>query len=241
MKLSSWDKDSLSMERYSLDPELLSLELFYELTRSKKMIPSRVMLQEGMEGYFRALEVKGIKNLKELISMLGNKDKIREMAASTGIPEAYLILLKREAGSYLSKPIPLSDFPGIPLEYTEVLKSRGVRNSREFFESLQSGEQRKQMAKLTGIPEDRMRELFVLCELTRITGVGGYYARIVYEAGIRSVQDFAGTDVATHQKKYLEILHKRNYPIKTLGEGDLQYCIDYASLLAKFKLNSDHL
>lgn len=225
------------MERYTLDPERFSLQRFYELSASKKMIPSRRMLQEGIEEYFEALEKKGILNLCQLIRALANIEKIAATASETGIPIEYLVLLKREAGSYLSKPFPLSDFPGIPLEYTEVLKSRGIKNTREFFESVQLPEQRKRVSGQTGIPEDRLKELYSLCELSRITGVGAFYARIIYHAGIKSLRDFAKTDPATHNKRYMAILDRFGYPVKALGEEDLQYCINYATLL--LELNSD--
>ncbi len=229
------------MERYSLDTEPFSLQLFNEQIRIKKMIPSRVSLQEGREKYFEALETMGIKNLKQLIAILGNRDKIKLVASECGIPEHYLTLLKREAGSYLAKPFPLADFPGIPLEYTEVLKTREIRNTRDFFESVQNTAQRTLIAKQTGIPESRLREIFALCDLSRITGVGGYYARIIYEAGIRSVYDFAATDVATHNKHYREVLEKRGFPVKKLSEDDLQYCLDYATLLTQLNPNPAHL
>ena len=229
------------MERYSLDTEQFSLQLFNEQIRTKKMIPSRITLQEGREKYFGALEARGIKNLKQLIVELGNRDKIKLVARECGIPELYLTLLKREAGSYLSLPFPLADFPGIPLEYTEVLKTRGIRNTRDYFESVQNTAQRTLMAMQTGIPGSRLREIFALCDLSRITGVGGFYARIIYEAGLRSVHDFATTDATTHKKHYRKVLEKRGYPVKKLSEDDLQYCIDYATLLTQFNPNPAHL
>ncbi len=99
------------MERYTLDPEQFSLQLLHELTRSKRLIPSRVALLELIDEHFRTLESIGVLNLKQLISALGNKQKTAALASETGIPVAYLVLLKREAGSYLAKPFPLSDFP----------------------------------------------------------------------------------------------------------------------------------
>ncbi len=219
------------MEHYTLNPEDFSLQLFYELTRSKKMIPSRIVLQDGIEKKFEILKARGIENLKQLIRALGNKQKIAVLSAKTEISAAYLVLLKREAGSYLSKPFPLSDFPGIPLEYTEVLKSRGIRNTREFFESVQTAGQRKTVSAETGIPDARLREIFSLCDLSRITGVGAFYARIIYHAGIKSVRDFAETAPATHNKLYMLNLEKFSYPVKALGEEDLQYCINYATLI----------
>lgn len=224
----------MPVECYSLDPVNFGLQLFYELTRSKKLIPSRIRLHEGIDGYFEALEKSGIKNLRQLIRSMANIEKIAALASETGVPEDYLILLKREAGSYISKPFLLSEFPGIPLEYTEVLLSRKIRNTRDFFESVQTSLQQIEVSKATGIPEARLREIFSLCDLSRITGVGGFYARIVYHAGIRSVKEFADTDAATHNELYLEILDKYNYPVKALGEDDLLYCINYAILLSEF-------
>lgn len=226
------------MDHYTLNPEKFSLQLFYELSASKKMIPSRAMLQEGIKAHFDILEKKGILNLDQLIRALGNKEKIAAMALETGIPENYLVLLKREAGSYLSKPFPLSNFPGIPLEYTEVLKTRGIRNTREFFESAQSPEQRNIISQQTGIPEERLRELFSLCELSRIIGVGAFYARIIYHAGIKSLLEFAKTDPATHNELYMAILDRFGYSVKALGEEDLQYCINYTTLLLELNLES---
>ena len=236
MKSSFWDKNK-TVERYSIDPEQISLRHFLKLTRSKKLIPSRILLQDGIDQYFLILEERGIQNLKQLSRALGNSEKIKGFSVETQIPENYLILLKREAGSYRSRPMFLSDFPGIPLEYTEVLKAKGIRNSRECFESLQSPGQRQKWAKLTGIPLSRLAELLALCDLSRITGVGGIYARIIYHAGIRSVKQFALTSTLTHHELYLKSLEKLGYPLKALGEEDLLYCISYAQLIVEINSN----
>ena len=210
---------------------MISLERLYELTGSKKMIPSRVVLQERIHERFQALESHGIENMEQLIRSLGNKEKIGEVASSTGIPEHYLVLLKREAGSYLARPFPLSDLPGIPFEFTEVLKSRGIRNTRDFFESVQTAQQRKEVSAMTGIPESRIIEIFSLCDLTRITGVGWLYSKIIYDSGIRSTREFAETDALAHIHAYRETIEKYGYQAEILGEDDMQYCIDYAHVI----------
>lgn len=227
------------MESYTVDPKLISLQGFQRLCSDKKMIPSRLILQEGLDQHFSTLGSLGIRNMKELLSALGSPSKIEQLSGETGISEKYLSLLKREAGSYLSKAFPLSDFPGIPLEYTEVLKTRGIKNTKQFFEDVQSPEQRKEMAASTGIPLARLAEIYSLCDLSRITGVGGFYARIIYHAGICSVEDFAGTDAAAHNVLYLASLARLGYPVKALGEEDLQYCINYAILIRDLNTNPD--
>ena len=225
------------MEKYTLDPGRISLQRFFELTRARRMIPSRVALHEQPEERFRLLEGYGIRDVGQLIRALGTKSKIHTVASATGIPESYLVLLKREAGSYLARPFPLSDLPGIPFEYSEALKSEGIRNTREFFEGAQTDRQQEELSARTGIPVTRLQEIWSLCDLSRITGVGALYARIIYHSGIRSVREFANTDPATHNKKYLQVVGKYGYPDQPLSEEDIVYCIDYANVILELGSN----
>lgn len=224
------------MNSYTLDPKHISLDRFKQLTRERQMIPSRVELQEEMEKRFKALRSAGISQLGELINTLGSKSKLDAFSKKTGLPADYLVLLKREAGSYLARPFPLSKFPGIPFEYTEVLKSKGIKTSRDFFERVQSPAQQSQVSKESGIPVARLEELWSLCDLSRITGVGGVFARVVYEAGICSVNEFSETKANSHYLKYLSVIEKFGYSAGHFSEGDIQFCIDYARVVDE----SDH-
>lgn len=205
------------MKKYTLDPELISLKEFYELTCKRQMLPGRVMLQEGIEEKFRILEAAGICELKDLIKQLRSSESRAAFSSRWKLPLPYLDLLKREAGSYLAKPLSLSDFPGIPFEYSESLRSRGFKNTREFFEEAQSDEMRVELAKKTGIPSYRLLELHSLCDLSRITGVGATMARMLYETGIRSVRDFVNVDAKD---------------ISQFSEEDILYCLHYARVIA---------
>ena len=211
------------MEYYTLDPSLISLDRFFQLIRTKRMLPGRVMLREKMEDRFVVLVEAGISNLKDLIRQLGSKQKMESFSSRWNLPYPYLVLLKREAGSYLAKPYPLSNFPGIPFEYTESLRSRGIKNTRDFFQMVQTHEQRSEFTLKTGIPEARLLELYALCDLSRITGVGGIMARFCYEAGIRSVSEFAVAEVKS---------------ILQFPEEDLQYCIGYARVIIECEMKS---
>ena len=221
------------MRRYTLDPDLIDLEQFMQLIRNRRMLPSRVELQHEMDHRFEALRRSRISNLGELISSLGSKSKLEGFSAESGLKVEYLIILKREAGSYLARPFPLFTFPGIPFEYTEVLKSKGIVHTRDFFEKIQSDHQQAVVSTETGIPLARLKELHALCDLSRITGVGGVFARVVYEAGIRSAQEFADTNAPVHHRKYTAVIDKYGYAAGHFSEEDIQYCIDYACVLAK--------
>jgi hypothetical protein len=219
------------MEHYSLDPGGISMDRFLELTLSRKPVPGRAALHERIGERFNILASRGIGHLGQLIAMLGDREKRAALALETGIPEAYLVLLKREAGSYLSRPYPLSDLPGIPYEFTEVLLTRKIKNTREFYEKVQTGARRQEVSAWSGIPADRLKEIFSLCELCRITGVGPRFARVLYDSGIRSLKAFAETGAGPLLKKCLETMEKSGHQKQNLGEDDLQYCIDYARII----------
>lgn len=226
------------MEVYTLDPKQISIARFYELTVSKRLIPSRIELHEMIDERFRILMDSGIQSLGELLRILNSKRDLKVFASASGIPETYLILLRREAGSYLARPFPLSDFPGIPHEYVEVLKSKEIRNSKDFFEAVQTSDQQMQMARDTGIPVARLQEIMSLSDLSRITGIGGVFARIVYESGIKSVEQFAGTDPGDQYEKYMSIIEKHGYRAGHFAREDIQYCIDYAMVILECRNNT---
>ncbi len=219
------------MKSYSIDPDLVSLEEFRELTAGRNMLPGRVMLQEEMEERFAILKASGMEHLGKLFRLLASKSKIESFSERTGLSQEYLILLKREAGSYLKGPFPLSSFPGIPFEYTELLYSRGIKHTKDFFEGVQTKQQQDRMAAETGIPAYRLKELFSLCDLSRITGVGGVFSRIIYEAGIRSVEEFASTEISAQLSRYHAVIDKYKYPAGKLGKKDIMYGIHYARMI----------
>lgn len=226
------------MKPYNIDPDLVSLEEFRELTVGRNMLPGRIMLQERMEERFALLKASGIESLGMLLRFLASKSKIESFAERTDLTPEYLTLLKREAGSYLASPFPLSNFPGIPFEYTELLKSRGIKHTKDLYEQVQTKQQQARMAADTGIPSYRMEELFSLCDLSRISGVGGVFARIIYEAGISSVEAFAGTAISTQLSRYRKVIKQNNYAAGKLGEEDIRYGIHYARVIVAFDKKS---
>lgn len=204
------------------------------------MLPGKVALREKMNERFGVLKQLGIKNLGDLLRILDSKTKIESYAVQSGLSVDYLVLLKREAGSYLVRPFPLSDFPGIPFEYTELLKSRGIKNTKDLFEQVQSDPQQAEMASKTGIPQYRLKELVSLCDLSRITGVGGIFARVIYEAGIRSTREFASTDSSGLLDRCRTVIEKHGYAAGNLGEKYIRYGINYANVVVACDTDSDN-
>ncbi len=88
-------------------------------------------------------------------------------------------------------PFKLRDFRDVKLEYIERLEARGIKNSGQMLAAGGAREQRAELARETGIPEDVVLELVQLSDLARLPGVKGIRARLYYEAGVNSVEKMA--------------------------------------------------
>lgn len=203
---------------YSLDLSALSLSAYLHLLKGQTLLPGRRMLHEQIEERFSLLASFGLENAMQLKAALSTPQKMNALATSTGIPEEYLTLLRRELGSLEQKPVTLSDFPAFDPALIRSLAESGIRNSKEFWE--QRG--------------DPQSELFSLCDLVRINGVGAVAARAFYEAGFGSVSAVAEAQSSDMLARVSAVNAQKGYYKASLGEKDMQFCIDFAKLLLAY-------
>ncbi len=216
---------------YSINLSKFSLERFKKLLTNREMLPSRKMLKEKLEERFAVLESQGISNLKDLVDTLKTNEKIQKFSDKTDLPADYLAMLKREVNSYVSTPVKLKDFPGINSDYLDKLAQMKITNSKQLFGVAQTEAERKTISGSTGIPKDKIKELFCLSDLVRIWGVGAVFARIVYEAEIKSAKQFAESDAQQAYNKYIRINEEKGYTSAKFSQKDLEFCIEYSKEL----------
>jgi hypothetical protein len=214
-------------QRYQIDLARYSLQRFKRSLQARELIPSRVSLKDDLEGRFTILEAHGIANLQELVDRLKTKQKIERFSQETGLSIPYLTLLSREARSYLAKPIRLDKFSGIPAEYLERLAGEGIRNTKQLFLEAQDEGARERLATASGIPQDALDELVGLSDLSRIYGVGPVFARMIYDAGIRSVRAFVGYTA----EDFIRIYEERTQKKADFGVGEIQFSLELAQEL----------
>ena len=101
------------------------------------------------------------------------------------------------------------------LRLVKRLDEDGLRNSKDYWERRPSVED----------------ELFCLCDLVRINGVGPVAAKAFFEAGYRSVSSVAGADASVMLEKVTAVNETRHYYKAKLGLKDMQFCIDFTQLL----------
>ena len=219
-------------ERYQIDSEKYSLQKFKKSLQSRELIPSRISLKDDLDTRFRILENCGIANLKELIERLKTKPKLEQFSQETSLSVHYLTLLKREANSYLSKPIRLDKFPGVQTEYLDRLAVEGLRNTRQLFLAAQNQSDRERLSKETGIPTAALNELVGLSDLSRIYGVGPVFARMIYDVGIRSVKEF----VENTAEDFIQIYEAQTQKKADFGVGEIQFSLELAKELDEVSL-----
>jgi hypothetical protein len=214
-------------DQYHIDVEQYSLQRFKNNLKSRDLIPSRVTLKDGLDENFRVLELSGITNLKELIDTLKTKSKVERFSEETGLSVEYLTLLKREAGSYLTKPVRLDKFPGIRAEYVDRLEAEGIKNSRQLFNGAKDRQAREQTSQRTHIPIEALDELVCLSDLVRAYGVGPVFARMMYDMGIKTIEEFRGHSA----QDIIRIYEKKEQKKADFGVNEIQFSIELAKEL----------
>ena len=212
---------------YSIDLAEFSLEKFKQQLRSRELIPSRQILKDDLDSRFSILERSGISNLKELISTLKNKGRMRELAENTGLDPDYLNLLRREAASYQANPVPLKSLPGIAPAYITLLSQHGIKNTKHLFGRAQTSLLREQLAADTGVPKRVLDELVCLSDLCRAYGVGPVFARLIYKLGIKTISDF----VQVSPEKFVEIYEEQTGKNADFSADEIRFSLDLAKEL----------
>lgn len=91
------------------------------------------------------------------------------------------------------------------------LTNKGTKTSKDYFENSCKDSE----------------ELYCLCDLVRINGVGAVAAKAFYDAGYKSVSDVADAEAGAMLEKVTDINKQKQYYKANLGLKDMQFCIDF--------------
>lgn len=186
-----WIKEKAMTDQYHIYLEQLDLEWFQDFLEKSNLLPSEKILKEEHAQRFAILEEMGIKHLQDLTRALSTKKKLERFAQESGLPQEYLVILRRRANLYTPRPVPLKKMIGIDPEPIERLAAVGVKNTKQLFERARSKQDRAELSELANVPADVMLELVKLADLVRAAYVGPVYARIIYETGLDTLEKLA--------------------------------------------------
>jgi hypothetical protein len=171
-----------------------SLNRFKHILESEEGLPARQILKEDLDTRFDVLVSMGIRNLNDLTGALSTKRKLEAFSQESGLPIDYLVILRREAKSYIPKPVVLREIPGVSLEDIDKLAAVGITHSKHLFARGQTVKEREELAAATGVSIQSLLELVKLSDLARVRGIGAAFTRLFYETGADTVEKLSGWD-----------------------------------------------
>lgn len=217
------------MAGYHLDLSTVSLDEFFHTLREGQISPGRVVLLEDKESRLEAIKSAGVVHLADLVERLKTKPRLAAFAEETGLDGDYLTILRRQALSYLPKPVPLRDFPGVSDALVRRLSEHGIVHGKHLYDAVSDSSQVPDAASRFGVDEGELKELRALVDLSRITGVGPVFARFFYALGIRDLADLAEGDPGELYERLGVVSADYSGPKAT--RWDVEQCIKTAAAL----------
>ena len=213
---------------YYIDMEKITLDDYRTRLKSAYLPPGRMILKDRPDerfGYFKSI---GIKNVKELIQLLGKKARFAELSKVDCLSGEYLTILLRELNSTLPKPNKIADFTGISKDTVDKLEKIGIKNTEILYYKVLTKSDRQKLVTLSGISEKDILELTKLTDLSRIKWVGVTFARMLYDTGIDTVKKASESDpVDLHLR--INLLNKEKSIFKgQIGLNDIRIFVNAA-------------
>lgn len=219
-------------DTYYPDLSQISLAKFQQQLETQVLLPGRQILREETAARFETLAGMGIGNLQELHEALKTKKRLTQFAQDSGLSAEYLTILRREVNAYLPGPVNLKSFPGLDEDDAAKLAEVGIKNSYHLFNQIRTADQQKTLSEQTGIDRESLRELLTLSDLVRISGVGPVFARMLYDAGIKSSAALSEAQAAPLFSQLMDLNKAKSYTSARFTEKDVAYCIELAQTLS---------
>lgn len=91
----------------------------------------------------------------------------------------------------MPKPADLAEYPNVPAAVSGALARHGIADSLSLWSAASRAKPRAALASETGVAHGELFELVCLSDLSRIQWVSPLFARLVHDAGFKTVKDVA--------------------------------------------------
>jgi hypothetical protein len=191
-------------------------------------------LLDNIDNNFKVLFKQEISNLTGLIASLKTPKKLNDLSQKTRINDYYLKILLREAKSYIPTPLNLKNIPDIADKHVKKLASDGIKTTKDLFNKTLSAEGFKSLLSVLECDENTLSKYVSISDLSRINGVGSLYACLLFNEGIKSIDEF----LSVPKKMLVDVINSgykkmKNIGIK-LGDIDIDYSLGYAKIISAF-------
>lgn len=209
---------------YSADLSKITLEEFENILLSAQILPSQKIILYDLSLNMQKLRDRGLANLLDVQTILKKKADYPSVSAETRIDEDYLVILNRMVNSYVVKPLNFEKLSIFTTDELDKLAAEKIKNTKQYYENMLTGEQRQELSDMTDILLEKIEYALHITDLLRINGVGVEYAKILYDMGIRSVDDYNRTSSEAILASFRKLNAENKYTRSSIGIYDIDYC-----------------
>ena len=157
---------------------------------------------ERLKVTFGQLDRLGIKNYQEFIDLIDKKEKLEKFYDKTGLAIYeivrvlhYLLNWVLPTRKYLRELIEKENQTA--MQDVVCLRENGIRFTLDILENGRTKQGREEIARVTGIPEDRVFEYANRADFTRMPYVSGSTVRHYFNGGCDSIEKLASANLTT--------------------------------------------
>lgn len=216
---------------YHLDLEHLGLTYLKKRLCEEDLIPSYLILREELDERIASLQKEGITTLSQLKERLSKERTRKELSKISGISDAYLTVLKRALGGYTAKVVKLKEYPQTNPATIDALEQHQIKDNIALWTRSQNKEARSSLATECAVEPLELDELVCLTDLSRIQWVSPLFARLLYNAGYKTVFLVSQGRCEEMAQRVKEETKNQSIFKGTVGERDFSRLIYLASLL----------
>ena len=213
---------------YYIDLKNISIDQYRDILKKADLLPGRMALKENIDNNFYIIKSQKISHVGELQQALKNKKKLQDFSKQSGLPEAYLTLLIREVNSIHPKPNNIKDFPDTQDKVLSALEKKGIKNTLQLYDYIQTSLARHELANSSGIEEKEILRLTKLTDLSRIRWVNHTFAYVLLEAGYDAAEKVARAGYEVLYEAVKQLNEERNIFKGRIGLHDMKLCVEAA-------------
>jgi predicted flap endonuclease-1-like 5' DNA nuclease len=125
----------------------------------------------------------------------------------------------------------IEDIEGVGDVIGEKFRSAGIKDTNSLLANSRTAEQRKELAKKTGLSEARILKFANMADLYRISGIGSEFSELLEATGVNSVPDLARQNATSLTQKMMTINEKKKLTRREPSEKDVSKWIEQAGTL----------
>lgn len=215
------------------NPELnkISLQKYKEILKNKTLIPSRVMLKDGIDNKIDILKNLGYENLEQLLKDLKNKKKFQSLLEKSKIDENYLTNLKRVINSMIPKANKFEDFIFLDHNLVTTLQDAGLQNTKVFYEKFFEKADIEEMQSELEISKENFIMLLNLSDISRIQWVNHTFAYVLYASGYDTLEKVKNADYQVLYKTIRAANSNKQLYKGNIGLNDMKILVECAQIV----------